>query len=80
VEALLNKAIVDTAPQPPPAPEKAFDLAIDHTFGIVEVGEQSYYASELLFAIDQVAYGDLGARPCNSDAKVESVEKEEGQE
>ena len=44
------------------APDKKFDIAIDRKYEIVEIGEQSYYVSELLFAIDYAAYRDLGAR------------------
>lgn len=80
VEVLLSNAILDSAPPSPPSPDAALNVAIDRKFGIIEVGEQSYYASELLFAIDQVAYRDLGARLCSPGAGNESDEKEEGQE
>jgi len=74
VEALLAKAIVDSSPSSPPNPDKTFNKAIDREYGIVEVGEQSYYTSELLFAIDYAAYRDLGARL--SSAGNSSVDKE----
>lgn len=80
VETLLSNAILDSAPPSPPSPDEAFNVAIDRKFGIIEVGEQSYYTSELLFAIDQVAYRDLGVRLCSHGASSESDEKEEGQE
>jgi hypothetical protein len=80
VEALLSNAILDSVPPTAPSPDEAFNVAIDRKFGIIEVGEQSYYVSELLFAIDQVAYRDLGARLCNSGSNSESAEKEGGQE
>jgi len=63
-EAALEEAILDKAPSSTPSPEKNFDIAIDAQYGIVEVGEQSYYASELLFAVDYAAYRDLGTRLC----------------
>jgi len=62
VEALLGKAILDSAPPAAPIREKAFDVAIDTKYGIIEIGEESYYASELLFVVDYVAYRDLGGR------------------
>lgn len=63
-EGALNRAIRDNAPLAPPAREKALDRAIDAHYGIIEVGEQVYYASELLFAVDHPAYRDIGRRLC----------------
>ena len=37
-------------------------MAIDEQYGIIEVGEQNYYVSELLFAVDYAAYRDLGGK------------------
>ena len=65
-EAALNKAILDNAPPSVPSPNKDFDVAIDTQYGIIQVGEDSYYASELLFAIDYSSYCDLGGRLCSS--------------
>ena len=62
IEAVLEKAVLDRAPQAPPIRDNKFDVAIDEQFGIVEVGEHSYYASELLFAADYSAYRDLGGK------------------
>ncbi|MEK7466236.1 MAG: hypothetical protein AAB074_02375 [Planctomycetota bacterium] len=64
-ESALDKAIVAKNSPAPPAPEKTLDIAIDARYGIIEVGEQSYYASELLFAVDHAAYRDLGGRLCS---------------
>ncbi len=66
VGAILEKAILDDGPPPAPTPEKRFDVAIDGAYGIIEVGEESYYASELLFAVDYPAYCDLGGRLCST--------------
>lgn len=74
-EAALQQAILDKAPPSSPSPDRAFDVVIDARYGIVEVGEQSYYASELLFAVDPAAYRDLGGRLC---AGNESEETETG--
>lgn len=59
-EALLEQALLDQAPPDPPSREKRLDIAIDAQYGIVSVGEQSYYASELLFSVDYAAYRALG--------------------
>ncbi|MYC35466.1 MAG: hypothetical protein F4X66_00895 [Chloroflexi bacterium] len=61
-EAALEQAILDRTPQQPPAQERDFDMAIDAQYGIITVGEQDYYASELLFAVDHPAYRDLGGK------------------
>jgi hypothetical protein len=68
-EAMLTQAILDLAPQSAPPRVKALDLAIDAQFGVVDVGEQRYYTSDLLFAVDYAAYRDLGTRLCASGDK-----------
>jgi hypothetical protein len=61
-EAVLEDALIDRMPPAPPSREKALDVAIDEAFGVLEVGDQHYYASELLFSVDYAAYRDLGNR------------------
>ena len=70
-EAALEQAMLDRAPPPPPTRERKFDIAIDGRYGLVEVGEQSYYASELLFSVDDDAYRDLGGRLCSGPGDSE---------
>ena len=53
VEVALEQAVQDQAP---PSREKRIDEAIDALYGVIELGEQSYDASELLFAADYDAY------------------------
>ena len=67
-ETALAQAIVDRAPPPKPTRVRKFDLVIDTKYGIVTVGEESYYASELLFAVDNAAYDDLGGRLCEQSS------------
>ena len=62
VETALDKAVLDQAPPAPPSQERELDVAIDEEYGIITVGEQDYYASELLFATDYTAYRDLGGK------------------
>lgn len=62
VEGALDRAVLDQAPPVPPSRERSFDLAIDEQYGIMAVGEQNYYVSELLFAVDYAAYSDLGGK------------------
>lgn len=78
VEAALNKAIIDRSPLTSPSREKTLDIAIDAQYGIVDVGEQSYYASELLFAVDYNAYRELGGRLNTRD--VDSNPEPDGEE
>ena len=61
-EAALEQALLDQASPIPPSKERNFDVAIDEQYGIFTVGEQNYYASELLFAVDYDAYRDLGGK------------------
>lgn len=61
-EAALEKEIIDRTSPAPPGRERGFDVAIDSTYPPIEVGEEIYYVSELLFAIDPAAYRDLGGR------------------
>jgi hypothetical protein len=77
-EVALEQAILDKAPPAVPSRERKFDLAIDGRYGIVEVGEQTYYASELLFSVDDDAYRDLGGRLCaNPDESVSDSEEKQ---
>ena len=61
-EAALEQAMLERTPQEPPVQDRDYDLAIDTQYGIITVGEQDYYASELLFAVDSDAYRDLGGK------------------
>lgn len=75
-EVALEQAILDKSSPAVPSRDRKFDVAIDAQYGIVEVGEQSYYASELLFAVDDDAYRDLGGRLCaNSDESASGSEE-----
>jgi hypothetical protein len=78
-EAALDKAVLDKAPPAAPSPQKTFDIAIDTQYGIIEVGEQRYYASELLFAVDYAAYRDRGERLCKSVDETTPVTEGEAQ-
>ena len=77
-EAALENAIIDRALPGAPAPDKRLDVAIDAQYGVITVGEQSYYVSELLFAVDYTAYRDLGGRLCTPPE--ESAQEAEGTE
>ena len=68
-EAALEKALLDQAPPDPPSREKKLDTAIDEQYGIVAVGEQDYYASELLFSVDYAAYRALGVELVDNSMK-----------
>ena len=74
--AELEQALLDQAPQVLPSQDKRLDLAIDTQYGIISVGEQDYYASELLFSVDYPAYRDIGGRLINGSGSeiVDEVE------
>ncbi len=61
-EEELEKEILARLQSASPNPERRFDIAIDGIYGLIQVCEEEYYASELLFSIDPVAYRDLGIR------------------
>ena len=58
----LEQTILNRALPEPPSRDREFDIAIDAQYGVMTVGEQEYYASELLFAVDYAAYRDLGGK------------------
>ena len=62
VEQRLEQALLDAAPPAPNKRRKTYDTALDGTYGVIDLGDQSYYASELLFFTDYDAYVDIGRR------------------
>lgn len=74
-EEELENEILARGPVNPPERERRFDVAIDRKYGMIQVCEEDYYASELLFSVDPVAYRDLGARLLASEGD-ESEEAE----
>lgn len=77
-ELALETAILDKLPPTPPSPDRDMDLAIDAEYGVIDVGEQSFYVSEVLFSVDYPAYRDLGERLRKNTAEpTAEVEKEE---
>jgi hypothetical protein len=73
-EQLLERAIADSSPPSPPQRDRVYDLAIDREYGMVNVGEQSFYTSEVLFSADYAAYRESGARLCQIPPKVDGEE------
>jgi hypothetical protein len=74
VEVLFSEAIAASSPPAPPQQVKAYDRAIDREYGVITVGEQSYYASELLFTVDYAAYRELGDRLSTSGVSSQDEE------
>jgi hypothetical protein len=72
VEQLLEKTIAESMLHTVPQRNGEFDRVIDGEFSMVKIGKQTFYASEVLFAIDYPAYQEAGARLCQlalQDAK-----------
>ena len=67
VEQRLAQAIEDASVPAPPQRDSKFDRVIDSQYGMVEVCDQTYYASELLFSVDHSAYREVGARLLSGD-------------
>lgn len=55
-----------STPTPPQSNEK-YDEAIDGTYDVVIFGEQIYSASEILFAVDEAAYYEVGSGLCEDE-------------
>jgi hypothetical protein len=68
-EERLEDAIKSTLTPPPPQHDDDYDRAIDHEYGMIEVAEQSFYASDVLFNVDYEAYKDAGTRLCQKPSK-----------
>lgn len=68
-EKRLDDAI-RSASAPRPQRDENYDRAIDHKYGMIEIAEQSFYASEVLFNVDYQAYKDAGSRLCRKPPKA----------
>jgi hypothetical protein len=77
VEQHLGQAIAEKVPPSPAQRDAKLDRAIDREYPMLDVGEETYYVSELLFAVDYAAYLDIGARLCASNEGVELEGAEE---
>ena len=60
-----------------PERDPKLDRVIDREYGLVQVVSQEYYASELLFGVDPVAYREIGTT-LNSEDSSEEKENMEG--
>ena len=76
-ENRLDRAIADVLPPAPPQRDGAYDRAIDREYGMVDVADQSFYASEVLFSVDHVAYREIGARLCHDPRPTSGEETPE---
>jgi hypothetical protein len=61
-EKELESAMSELVPTAPPTPDDRYDRAIDSEYGMIQVGEQTFYASEILFSVDYGAYREAGVR------------------
>jgi len=50
--------------------DEKIDKALDSTFGLIEIGKNLYYTSEILFAVDPNAYFEWGNEIINENEKV----------
>jgi hypothetical protein len=73
IERRLVQALLQSATSSQHAHDDAFDRAIDHQYGMIDLGEQSYYASELLYSVDYDAYREAGERLCSSEPELDQV-------
>jgi hypothetical protein len=71
-EQELESAIAGAAPPPAPQRDVSYDRAIDREYGLIRVGDQNFYTSELLFSVDYAAYRDTGVRLCQNPPQEDS--------
>lgn len=60
-EGVEEDALLASQPKHSPAPDPTIDRRRDERFGLVEIGGQRYYTSEVLFAVDADAYRALAS-------------------
>jgi hypothetical protein len=72
VEQRLDGVLAEMDTPAPPQRDKSYDDAIDQIYGIVEVGDQAFLASEVLFSVDYEAYREVGARLCEEPLRIVS--------
>lgn len=65
IEQRLSLEIEQRYPGPTRS-DATYDEAIDRAYDAVIVGEQIYSASEILFAVDEAAYYEVGASLCEA--------------
>lgn len=70
-EKLLESTIAESAPPSLPQRNEAYDRAIDREYGMIDIGEQSFYTSEVLFTTDYAAYRETGTRLCQAPPNVD---------
>ncbi len=67
-EQVLEQRIMALSPSPPPQRDDSLDRVIDNTYGLVEIGGNYYYASEVLFGVDADLYREMGLGLLNTPA------------
>lgn len=74
-EAELEREILARRPTSASERARSLDVAIDRKYGLIRVCEDDYYASEILHAVDPVAYRELGTRLCaGGEVEMEDAE------
>lgn len=73
-EILENQVAYNLTKESRPERDLQIDRAIDGAYGMVQVMDQEYYTSELLFGVDPVAYRDVGTLLCAENTNPEDGE------
>jgi len=73
----LESALEERKPAPLRERNEDYDKAIDREYGVIEVGPQSYYASELLFSVDYDAYVSIGQDLCSRTDESNDMKDQE---
>lgn len=76
MEIQLAQALLNSSPRNPPQRNDAYDRALDREYGMVELGRQTFYASEVFFSLDYTAYQAEGEKLCAGQPDAEGQEPE----
>jgi hypothetical protein len=74
VEKRLGAAVAEGMPPASPQRNSCYDRAIDREYDMVQIGSQSFYASEIFFSVDYEVYCEIGSRLCQDPPKEQAEE------
>jgi hypothetical protein len=75
-ENLLKIRVAEMTDNNLPKRDEKVDRLIDERYGVVQVAGMPYYTSELLYAVDPFAYGDVAAKVQSGEDLADSSETE----
>jgi len=74
-EGLVKQELLDRTPPAPPQQDERYNAAIDVAYGVLNICDAEYPASEAVFSVDYAAYRELGESLC---AMANDLAEDEG--